>query len=117
MAKITVHAGDFKKGVGQFTFGSFILLTEEHQWAGESIPPSQLETLEVASEESVKNIGGAVGWGAAGALLLGPVGLLVGVFLAGKKKDVTFVAKFKDGRRLLATTDSATFTKLKATMF
>jgi len=30
---------------------------------------------------------------------------------------VTFIAKFKDGRKLLATTDSKTFTKLRALVF
>ena len=73
--------------------------------------------MEVASEESVKRIGGTLGWGAAGMLALGPVGLLAGLLLGGKKKEVTFVAKVKDGRKLLGTTDHKTFTKLKAAAF
>lgn len=117
MAKITVHAGDFLKGDGQFSFGQLTLLTEAHSFLGESIPIAQLETVEVASEESVKRLGGTIGWGAAGAVLLGPVGLLAGLLLGGKKKQVTFVAKFKDGRKLLATTDSGTYTKLQAAVF
>jgi hypothetical protein len=117
MAKVTVHAGDFLKGDGQFSFGSLILKTTEHSWIGETIPINQLETVEVASEESVKKIGGTIGWGAAGALVLGPVGLLAGLLLGGNKKEITFVAKFKDGRKLLATTDSGTFTKLQAAVF
>ena len=117
MAKVTVHAGDFLKGDGQFSFGSLTLKTTEHAWLGETIQLSQLESVDVASEESVKKIGGAIGWGAAGALVLGPVGLLAGLLLGGKKKEVTFVAKLKDGRRLLATTDSKTFIKLQAAVF
>ncbi len=117
MAKVTVHAGDFLEGDGQFSFGSLILKTKEHSWIGETIPITQLETVEAASEESVKKIGGTIGWGAAGALVLGPVGLLAGLLLGGRKKDVTFVAKFKDGRKVLATTDSGTFIKLKAAVF
>lgn len=117
MAKIAVHAGDFLKGDGQFNFGSLTLRTAAHSWVGETIPISQLETVEVASEESVKKIGGTIGWGAAGALILGPVGLLAGLLLGGKRKEVTFVAKFKDGRKLLATTDSSTYTKLRAAVF
>lgn len=117
MAKVTVHAGDFLKGDSQFIPGSLILRTTEHSWLGETISITQLETVEVASEESVKKIGGTIGWGAAGALVLGPVGLLAGLLLGGKKKDVTFIAKFKDGRKLLATTDSGTFTKLQAAVF
>ncbi|WP_116645244.1 hypothetical protein [Salinivibrio sp. HTSP] len=117
MAKIKVHAGDFLQDEGQFTFGIMTLKTKKHSWAGEQIPIKELEMVEVASEENVKKVGGTVGWGAAGALLLGPAGLLAGLLLGGKKKEVTFVAKFKDGRKLLATTDSKTFTKLQAAVF
>lgn len=117
MAKITVHAGDFLKGEGQFSFGVLNLKTNEKKFMGENILLTELESIEVASEENVKKIGGTIGWGAAGALALGPVGLLAGLLLGGKKKDVTFVALFKDGRKLLATTDSKSFTKLQAAVF
>lgn len=117
MAKISVHAGDFLKEDGHFSSSSFVLKTKEHMWVGEVIHCSQLETVEVASEESVKKIGGTIGWGAAGALILGPVGLLAGLLLGGKKKEVTFIAKFKDGRKLLATTDNGTYVKIQAAVF
>jgi hypothetical protein len=117
MAKVTVHAGDFLKGDGQYSFGSFMLRTEAHPWAGETIPATSLETIEVASEEAVKKVGGTIGWAAAGAVVLGPVGLLAGLLLGGKKKEVTFVAKFKDGRKLLATTDGPAFIKMQAAIF
>jgi hypothetical protein len=117
VAKIKVHAGDFLEGDGQYGFGSLTLRTKEHSFIGETIPVTELETVEIATEESVKKIGGTIGWGAAGAVILGPVGLLAGLLLGGKKKEVTFVARFKDGRKLLATTDSKTFTKLQAAVF
>jgi len=47
-----------------------------------------------------------------GALALGPVGLLAGVILGGNKKEVTFVARLKDGRKFLATVDSKTYAKI-----
>jgi len=117
VAKVTVHAGDFLKGDAQFTFRSLRLRTKEHIFLGETIPITELETVEVASEDTVKKLGGTVGWGAVGGLVLGPVGLLAGLVLGGRKKEVTFVAKFKDGRKLLATTDRATFIKLQAAAF
>jgi hypothetical protein len=117
MAKVTVHAGDFNKGEGQYSFGSLVLKTQAHPWVGEVIPLTELEVVDVASEENVKKLGGTIGWGAAGALILGPVGLLAGLLLGGRKKEVTFVAKFKDGRKLLATTDNGTYTKLQAAVF
>lgn len=117
MAKVKVLAGDFLESDGEYSWGSLKLKTKEHSWVGETIPLNQLDTVDIATEESVKKIGGTVGWGAAGAVILGPVGLLAGLLLGGKKKEVTFVAKFKDGRKLMASTDSKTFTKLQAAVF
>ena len=118
MSKIKVIAGDFLEGNGELRmFGMLNFRTTEHPWAGETIPISNLETVEIANEESIKKVGGTVGWGAAGAVLLGPVGLLAGLLLGGKGKEVTFIAKFKDGRKMMATTDSKTYTKLQAATF
>lgn len=117
MAKITVHAGDFLKGETAVGEWSMLLKTKAHRWLGEEVYISELESVEIASEESVKRVGGAVGWGVAGAVILGPVGLLAGLLVGGKGKDVTFVAQFKDGRKMLATTDSTTFTRLQAAVF
>ena len=112
MAKIKVLAGDFLEGDSQYSSGSLILKTKEHSFLGETIPITELETVDIATEESVKKLGGTVGWAVAGAVILGPVGLLAGLLLGGKKKEVTFIAKFRDGRKLLASTDSKTFTTL-----
>ncbi|WP_194091675.1 hypothetical protein [Vibrio hibernica] len=117
MAKVKVHAGDFLEGDGQLSFGALTLKTAKHNIMGETILISQLESVDLASEENVKKVAGTVGWGAVGALALGPAGLLAGLLLGGKKKDVTFIAKFKDGRKLLATTDSKSYTKLQAAVF
>lgn len=86
MAKVKVLAGDFLEGDGQCSWGSLTLKTKEHSWVGETIPLNQLDTVDIATEESVKKIGGTVGWGAAGAVILGPVGLLAGLLLGGRKK-------------------------------
>src|SRR3546814_10870207 len=56
-----------------------------------SIHKYSIADLEPASEESVKRIGGTLGWGAAGALVLGPVGLLAGLLAGGRGTEVTFV--------------------------
>jgi hypothetical protein len=117
MANLEVHAGDFLTGPADTSFGVFGLRTRERSFLGERILYSELAEVSVATEESVKRIGGTVGWGVAGAVILGPVGLLAGLLLGGRKKDVTFVAKFKDGRRILATTDSKTFIKIQAAVF
>ena len=117
MATIKVHAGDFTKGEGQVAFGHLTLKTKEKYIMGEGIAFSELDDVAVATEDSVKKIGGTVGWGIVGGVILGPVGLLAGLLLGGKKKEVTFVARFKDGRKLLATADSKTFIKLQSATF
>lgn len=116
MAKVVVHAGDWPKGSGQFSFGAFAL--PKGGWGGfEGVHSSELVSIEVATEDNVKRLGGTIGWGAVGAALLGPVGLLAGLLAGGRGKDVTFVAVFKDGRKILATTDSKSFTQMKAAIF
>ena len=118
MGNLKVLGGNFLTGDGSnFSRGRFRLRTPAHSFLGEVISRSQLLSLEIATEENVKNVGGTVGWGAAGLVMLGPVGLLAGALLGGRKKQVTFVARFKDGRRLLATTDSGTYKDLLAANF
>ncbi len=116
MAKIKIHAGDWGKGSGAFSFGSFSL--PKGGWGGfEGIHKSRLATIELASEESVKRVGGTLGWGVVGGVLLGPVGLLAGLLAGGRGKDVTFIATFKDGRKLLGTTDNKSYISMSAALF
>ena len=85
---------------------------EVHWWRGTKKIEYKLEDVEElteATEENVKRIGGTVGWGAAGAVLLGPVDLLAGLLLGGRDKEVTFVCKFKDGKKFVGTTDVKTW--------
>lgn len=122
MAKIKVHAGDWLKGEGSVSplMNTISLPNRTDPWLGlqcEHISLDNLSEVESATEESVKRLGGTIGWGLVGGALLGPVGLLAGLLAGGRAKDVTFVARFKDGRKVLATTDSKSFTKLKAAVF
>lgn len=117
MAKVKIHAGDFHKFDAHVGFNYITLRTDAHPWAGEVVPLTELEAVEIATEESVKKVGGTVGWGIAGGAVFGPVGLLAGLLLGGRKTEVTFVARFKDGRKLLGTTDSKTYRKLAAAAF
>lgn len=117
VASIKVLAGDWGKGSGQFMLNSFALPKPEGFLAFETVPMSEMQTMEIATEESVKRAGGTIGWGAVGAAALGPVGLLAGLLLGGRGKDVVFVARLKDGRKFLARTDSKTFAKIQAAAF
>lgn len=122
MPRVEIHAGDFlpgKKSVEflENFFGTSLKVKRPGRFLRETIRLTEIKSVEVASEENVKRLGGTVGWGTAGLLILGPVGLLAGLLAGGKGKNVTFVLQLKDGRRLLGTTDSRTFTKLQAATF
>lgn len=118
MAKVKVHAGDFPKGTANLSFGVLSFPWQPGDgFSGKTIALSDLLEVDTASEESVKKIGGTVGWGAAGAVILGPVGLLAGLLAGGRKTEVTFVAKFRDGRKMLASTDSKTYRQFAAVVF
>ena len=117
MSKIKVIAGDFKKGDAILKSSVLEMESIDAKKYSRNVHLTSLEGIEIASEESVKKFGGTVGWGIAGGLILGPVGLLAGVLAGGRGKEVTFVAKLKDGRKFMATTDSKTYTKLKAGCF
>jgi hypothetical protein len=116
MSRLMVLAGDFPKGEGRISADSLVLPNAGGS-PGEQVPMTSLQSVEVANEETARDMVGTLGWGAAGALLLGPVGLLAGLFLGGRTKEVTFVARFRDGRKLLGTTDSGSYTKLLAAVF
>jgi hypothetical protein len=112
-----VHAGDFKKGSEHQFIDGKLLMKRSDKFLREKVTLDQLQAVEVASEESVKRFAGTVGWGIAGGLILGPVGLLAGLIAGGKGKNVTFICKLKDGRTFMATAPSRTFTELSAAVF
>ena len=127
MATIIIHAGHFKPGnirpwwtqgwLGSAAFPDVMRLTDVATGSVIYYKFEDLAELEVASEESTKKMMGAIGWGLVGDLALGPLGLLAGVLSGGKQTNVKFIGSFKDGRRMLATTDSKTFTAMQAALF
>ena len=111
---IKVHAGDWGEQVAIFGlnwgFKRRIELSRGFFKGSDTYYLSKdIHSVEVVTEENIKRLGGTLGWGLAGGALLGPAGLLAGVLLGGKKKQVTFVCTFTDGKRILATTDPPTF--------
>lgn len=121
MATLKILAGDFPKcstSIGIYYDKCIISLPWQpgDGWSVGSRYTFTKDTVEecvLASEENVKRLSGTVGWGVAGAALLGPVGLLAGLFLGGKKQESTFIIKFTDDKKLLGTTDSKTYAKLQ----
>jgi hypothetical protein len=136
MASIKILGGDFIAGrSGAFKSGVLTLPTPEHSFCGEEIPVTMVMRVEAVNKEMKHRTGAAVGRGAVAAMIGGPIGA-VGAVLGGPAgiavavtsaivafrttnhtSDVTFEAEFEGGRRLLATTNTATYTKLLAAAF
>ncbi|MEX5687761.1 MULTISPECIES: hypothetical protein [Pseudomonas] len=112
MASITVLAGDFLQGDGEYRDGVFTLRTALHPWPGITLALSSFKSVEVANEGSINNIKDAIGFGVAGAMLLGPIGAIAGFMLAGKETEVTFLATLKDDRKLLAAVNGSTYDEI-----
>lgn len=112
MANIKILAGDFLQGDGEYRAGTITLVTPLFPWPGISFKHNDIKSVEMASQASSKKIDGAIGYGLAGALVLGPVGAAAGVMLAGEEKEITFLTTFKDGRKILAAADDRTYQKL-----
>ena len=113
MATITVNAGDFTTGDGEFSSGLLVLKSRAHPTVGETIALSALEMVEIAGDdESPAKISD---WGTSNPHSpLGLLGALVsGLWSRRGSRKVKFVARFKDGRTLRGTTDWATFEQLR----
>jgi len=139
MATIKVHGGDFVAGQsGTFRFGVLTLPTPSRYFflvGSEKIPLSKVMRVEAVNKEERHRTGAAVGRGAVAAMIAGPIGSIftvlggptgtavalasgiIGYNTTNHSSDVTFEAEFEGGQRLLATTDTATYTKLLGAAF
>ena len=113
VSSITFLAGDLGKGTGYLLASGKIRIPG----GAKDFPMHAVSRVEIASEESVKRVGGALGWGLAGAALFGGAGLIVGGLLGGKGVDVTFVGTLSDGSRFLATARKDIYVKFQAAAF
>lgn len=113
---INVLSGDFKKGM-HHRYSNCFMMRKDRIFLREKLSSSLVDKLEIANDENVISIGGSVGWGLAGAALLGPVGMLTGIIFGGKRgKNITFVCKFKDGRKFIGVTSERTFSSIKQSL-
>jgi hypothetical protein len=67
--RFKVHAGDFRPGDEHQVAHGNLIMKVPGKFFRQKIPLSAIEVVEPASEDSVTKVGGAIGWGAAGALL------------------------------------------------
>jgi len=111
MGKVTLVGGNFGTGTAHLVSGAKINLPGSGSGA---IPLHRIESVEVATEQSVKRLSGTLGWGAVGAVALGPIGMLAGLIAGGNSKEVSFIAILEGGWVFIATTDIKTFGIIKA---
>ena len=82
---ITLHKGFFRK---------------------DRLSVADITAVESVAKENETSTAGKIGWGTAGALALGPVGLLAGAIMGGNHNKTTLLIRFKDGRAALLQGDS-----------
>lgn len=113
MEKIEVHGGSFKATKHCYfdKHGFSLKPAKGIRLFGESIGFDQIESCEVATEESARSFLVTAGAGLAGGLLLGPLGLLAGALSFGKRTRVTFIVKLNDGRGFIATANAKSYAK------
>jgi hypothetical protein len=83
----------------------------------ESVKASDILAAEIVTETNRTSILAKVGWGAAGAVALGPLGLLAGVIGAGHKQERVIAIGIRDGRRALIKGTAAEAEMLLAAAF
>ncbi|MBA4390410.1 MAG: hypothetical protein C0399_05685 [Syntrophus sp. (in: bacteria)] len=106
-----IHTGDWVvRGDFRMTRGAFGIGDEIHF-------KKDIQNVEVLTEENKKKFVGTAIAGAAGALLLGPLGLVAGVLAGGKSKQVSFICFLKNGKKFMATTDNKTYLAIQAAIF
>lgn len=114
MSKVKILAGDFCKGVGSFQRGSIVPPIDPVTRCQHIISLSSVVSIEIVNDRNIKKIGASLGWGVAGGVALGPLGMLAGLIAGGNQKTVTFIGYLNDERKFLAETDSKTYSQILA---
>lgn len=118
---LKVLAGDWKEGpagLATTMTGKMKRLVLPKGWLlHERIRPDQIASVEIVTQENQSSILGKAAWGAAGAALLGGVGLLAGVLGGGNKNVMTAMLRLADGRSALISGKSKEIQVLQAAAF
>lgn len=88
----------FKKS---FTGKIKTILIQKSVFSFDKIPFSDISAAEIVTDENRMSVGRKLGWGIGGALLLGPVGAVIGAVAGGNMKEQAVAIVFKDGRKVM----------------
>lgn len=75
---------------------------------------SEIESLEIQTQDSVKDLAKTLGLTVAGGALFGLPGAIAGYFVSGNRKEVCVLVKLKDGRKFLAAVDQRIYQQMIA---
>lgn len=74
----------------------------------------EIESMNVQTEESVKDLAKTLGLTVAGGVLFGPLGMIAGYFAGGNRQQVCVAVKLRDGRQFLAMMDRRIYQQMLA---
>lgn len=92
--------GDWPAGSNAFCQGS-LLHIHKSLFSTDKMLLAEIASAQVVTSENSGTLGKSLGWGVAGALLLGPVGAIIGGVAASRSQDQVVAVVFKDGRKVL----------------
>lgn len=118
MAHFKIVGGDFPKTTGIRTSsfsGDITLVVPKSLFKIDKYElKKNIVMLEQITEENKHRVLAKAGWSVLGTVALGPVGLLAGLFMGGKSKQICVAVKLKSGQEFIAECDTKTYSKLYA---
>jgi len=117
-----ILAGDWNEGGTarlKKTLGGRVtgLVLQSGMLAAETVARAQVASVEEINQENSASVLGKAAWGAAGAALLGPVGLLAGALAGGNRQLSVLAIEFKDERRVLVQAKQSEANQIRAMAF
>ncbi|AZO32429.1 hypothetical protein [Mesorhizobium sp. M1B.F.Ca.ET.045.04.1.1] len=110
-----VIGGDWKNG-SAVSYSRGVLKIQKSTFSVEAMLLMEIERTALITEENRANFGKTMGWGLAGALVLGPVGAILGG-MAARGKEQALAVLFKDGRKLLLSGSAKELMEISAAGF
>lgn len=111
--KVKVVAGDLL--AGEWDFNGGMMSPDPASGHVECIAlMGEIESLQIQTQESVKDLAKTLGLTVAGGVLLGPLGAIAGYFAGGSRKEVCVLVKLKNGKKFLAVMDQRIYQQVLA---
>lgn len=77
------------------------IMIQKSTFSFDKIPIEDIKSAEIVTDENRASVGRKLGWGVGGAILLGPVGAVIGALAGGNMKEQAVAITFKDGRKVM----------------